>query len=394
MDNYISTVLSKIKDGKTKSDIQAELEDHYNERVEYYTRIGYDRETAEEKANAHFGEDAEIVGEQIDKINGKSYKITILFTVINVLFLPVYWAALFIGNSDSVILSTAFQLLFFIELLVALRKKSVFLVCINLAFFVFYVIRFEVLTLPSMLIFKAFKGEAGSFIGLIRHQHWLFINDKYAVCAEIIFAICIVLSIFTAILCVRFRKSKYRKRNIKQEKALKLSLIILSFFACAVIAFAAFYPSEEYVGEWKSLQGVYVVESDEKIDPREINEYTYIQNYLELYWYGEEAISAYNTFVDYSLQIDETEERFDEDSMIYESNYTLQGKFQSTKKYVCVIPVYDFLDSAEPIPVFDDCVWVDASKGCVFESEWCSTNAKYEIEILPKEETLVTDYGK
>ena len=383
MENYISTVLNKIKDEKVKADIQAELEDHYNERVEYYTRIGYDKETAEAKANAHFGEDAEIVGEQIDKINGKSNRINILFIVINAVYLPFYWIALFMENTYMVNASAAFVLLFFIELLVALRKKSLFLVCVDLFFFVFYFIRYEITAPLSMLMYKSLKGEAGNFIRLICHLDWIFTNEKYADCSFIIFAICISLSIFTAILCVRFRKSKYRKRNIRQEKALKISLILFIAIVCATIAFVASYPREEYVGEWKCLQGVYVVESDEKLDPREINSYTY--HYLRISWYSEEADEGYyNEFSDYGLQIDEIAEQFDEDSTIYYSNYTLYGEFQPTKKYVCVIPVYDFLNSKET-PVFDDYFWVETSESYFFESERDSTNTKYEIKVLPQE---------
>ena len=87
--NYISTALSKIKNNTVKAAAQSELEDHYNERVSHYILIGYDEETAKAKANEVFGDDAEIVGEQMDQLNGNHKFRYAVFAVVNVLLIII-----------------------------------------------------------------------------------------------------------------------------------------------------------------------------------------------------------------------------------------------------------------------------------------------------------------
>lgn len=72
---YIKEVLSQI-DGKAYlNEIKTELENHIDDRKEYYTNAGYDSEIAEEKAVEHMG-DAEDIGEEMNMLyNYKKHKI-------------------------------------------------------------------------------------------------------------------------------------------------------------------------------------------------------------------------------------------------------------------------------------------------------------------------------
>ena len=236
--NYISTVLSKIKDGKTKSDIQAELEDHYNERVEYYTRIGYDTETAEEKANAHFGDEAEIVGEQIALLSGNHKLKYAVFAVVNVLlislgvisFLKLEFPATALGEFVSVL----FIVLCLVELLIALKNKSVFLSAINVANSILFGVLFWNGALVYYFFYLLISGNADEYVEII--------NLIIFVLRTIFWVSCVVLSVFTTVLCVKFKKCKFKKHNIRQEKIVRIALcsllIIVLFVVICLIAFS------------------------------------------------------------------------------------------------------------------------------------------------------------
>ena len=77
-----------------------------------------------------------------------------------------------------------------------------------------------------------------------------------------------------------------------------------------------------------------------------------------------------------------SQEQYDEDVEIYYTNSELLGEFQPTKKYVCVVPVYN--SGME----FSEYYWVETSEEYVFESERDSSHTKYEIKILPKEDNI------
>ena len=393
MDNYISTVLNKIKDEKVKAEIQAELEDHYNERVEYYTRIGYDKETAKEKANAHFGENAEIVGEQIALIN-KNHKFfscflaianIIVFCIPHVYLLTVF---LLFGNFSTSFgpfyISLGVSVFCFVELLIALRERAWYLSCISAFNLILLSLFYKGYSPFVFCIYKALKGQLNSFVDLIYNFEWACSSKGIYAFFIAFYMFCIALSIFSMILIVKFKKCKFGKKNLKQENALKVLIITLIFLLLVCIVFVSFYPQDRDYSNLKSLDGVYVVESDEMMDPQEVSDYNH--NHLYVQWSlwddTQEAYDNNNTFVSYDLKEKETTERYDEDVIIIYTESDLLGVFQPTKKYVCVIPIYN--GAAK----FSEYYWVETSEEYVFESERDSTHIKYEIKVLAKEDTI------
>ena len=390
MENYISTVLNKIKDGKVKADIEAELEDHYNERVEYFVRIGYDKETAEAKANAHFGEDAEIVGEQIALVNKKDSLLNVILAIINVglllfpvvLFVPILFFTSEYGFTSYgafvfAILVTVFS---FVELLVALKNKSSFLSGFSIVNFFLLGLFYLGYSPIVFCIYKILKGEAGVFVDLINNNYWRCSNIPVYVLCVAFYLLCIALSKFAGILINRFKECSFSKQNLKHEKALKIVLIALILLSLVCLVFISSYPYDIDNSEYESLDGVYVIESDEMIPPYNVNNNN--RYYLSVHWdWGNEpdAHATSESFVYYDLFEDEITDRQDKD--IYYTNYTLYGTFLPTKKYVCVIPIYSKAN-------FDEYYWVETSEEYVFESESDSARLKYEIKVLPKEDSI------
>ena len=224
MENYISTVLNKIKDGKVKAEIQAELEDHYNERVEYYTRIGYDKETSEEKANAHFGEDAVIVGEQIALLGKDSRLKYGMFAIVSTLLIAFGFFNIlnnfeFPTSAIGEFISVLLILLCLIELLVALKNKSVFLSGINIASCALFGVLFWNRGFAYYFVYLLISGKADEYVEII--------NVIIFVLRAVFWITCIALSVFTTALCVKSKKCEYKKHNIRQEKIVRIALFLL-----------------------------------------------------------------------------------------------------------------------------------------------------------------------
>lgn len=55
-DEYVIKAVSKIKNANAKNEVSTELELHIADRIQYYKEIGYDEETAAQKAVEHMGD--------------------------------------------------------------------------------------------------------------------------------------------------------------------------------------------------------------------------------------------------------------------------------------------------------------------------------------------------
>lgn len=66
-EEYISAVMDQISSKKKRTFIKREIEDHIDDRIEYYTDCGYDADTALQKAVEHMGDPKE-AGEEFDRV--------------------------------------------------------------------------------------------------------------------------------------------------------------------------------------------------------------------------------------------------------------------------------------------------------------------------------------
>ena len=389
MENYISTVLNKIKDEKVKADIQAELEDHYNERVEYYTRIGYDKETAEAKANAHFGNEAELVGEQLDSINRKNMRTNMIFTVVSILLFALMSIFLLAGTVFNTLYANTvvgifFLLLFMslalIELFVALRNKSAFLACLGALGTAFFAFLFMGYSPVIFFYYKLFKGDTSKFVDLLNYD-WKCANTAVNVVCVLFYLFCIGLFIYAAILAVKFQQCKYKKRHIKREKWLKWIAVLMFILAMPSIVLSLIAP--EYM--FNEISGFYIIESDEMLDPYKIENDK--QNYLGINLDLGRAylvVNGENSFVNTDL-FKEYTNIYDDDTDVVYDTLIVCGEFQPTKKYVYMIPANNY--GSNYSTYFDDYELIETSQEYEFISDFYrdpSALVQYKIRILPR----------
>ncbi|MCH5316449.1 MAG: hypothetical protein J1E05_00610 [Eubacterium sp.] len=389
--NYISTVLSKIKDDKIKEDIQAELEDHYNERVEYYTLIGYDKETAETKANEHFGDEAEIIGEQLDSINTKSFAAIVVFTFISALFFwgvllcSIGWSMFDVSFSSSFVgnvLLLLFLPICLADIAVGLRNKSAFLSAMGFIGIVELTIIFKGFSSIIFCIYKLISGDGGRLLDLLLNYDWQSTSIVIKVLGILFPAFCIGLHIYAVWLINLFRLCKYRKRHIRQEKNLKITAVVTAVLLLFLLVIICVTPAKNS-GKYISLSGIYVIESDEMIDPADVEDYD--QNFLEIDWDYDNGLlkETVDSFVDSNL-FNAYINDLDDDADVVYNTYIMYGEFQPTKKYVCVVPIVGIGYKED----FDKAVWYDTSKETLIVSDNYNTNGsivQYKVKILPRE---------
>lgn len=119
---YVERVLSHIGKGNARAELKYELESHVDERCSYFQSLGYDEETALEKAEEAMG-DPDIAGEQFYlQIKGEKRKnalyvfIAIATALLNLLFYALPQDSLFFGSIYDFCLS---EFWVFVESIVA-----------------------------------------------------------------------------------------------------------------------------------------------------------------------------------------------------------------------------------------------------------------------------------
>lgn len=162
--DYINRVVMPISDEAAKNETALEIRAHLEERIEFYKEIGYDDETAEEKAVEDMG-DPEPVGASLSKLHPKGRVITAVLAVLPMLLLgAVVWFAWFFSVDDRLMGTGFLETLWFGGLLglshMGKRRNSRVLCAIPLVLFctvgwwIWGLIFFEetILCSPSILI--------------------------------------------------------------------------------------------------------------------------------------------------------------------------------------------------------------------------------------------------
>jgi len=392
MKNYVLTVISKIKKENTKNAVRAELEDHYYERISYYMDIGYDEKTAKIKADEVMGDNAELVGEQLDTINNNYRTVSVLFVLVNLislLFLALY--NLFSEEPTTAAIytaSTAFIIISLIEMYMGVKYKLSFISLITAANFV---LSFFMMKGYVPFVFSAFKllnGESRYLVNLMCNHNWMCTNQFIYGLSIVFIVICICLSAFSAVLILKFNKMSLGKRNLKQESAVKSVLIFLIIIIAAVFIFYCFLIYDDYQNyEMKdAFEGVYVIESDEKVNPESIEEDDYNFLFIHFDWSHEDA-HDYNEAFYYCDVYTDYIVTSETDADIKCQRDILYGEFQPTKDYVMVVPVWWDYSSNVRYCDFSNSEWRSTSDEFIEESdEFLRSNIilKYKIKIFEK----------
>ncbi len=106
-ENYLRDAVSQIENEADRLAVERELSLHIDERTKYYQEIGYDDETAAQKAVEQMGE-PELVAPAFSKLHpkGRVWTAVLAILFLFVLLFFFYWPGIIFWNSDGQILAT------------------------------------------------------------------------------------------------------------------------------------------------------------------------------------------------------------------------------------------------------------------------------------------------
>lgn len=419
MKNYISAVLSRINNKNYGKAIEAELQGHLQDRIDYYVNAGCDPETAVKKANEHMGETAELVGDQLNSM--KKSKLTIFLTIILILLSTVFIVELCgytIFSRESILssrlglsMSSVCLLLAFINLFVAVViKKNILALSASFMFLLHGIASCGFV--PVVFYFcELVKGKRKYFSDFFHLFIWkcdnVFIN---AFCILFIVA-CFMFSICVFFHIYKFNKLKNGKNFYRNEKCLKIIVIVFMAFITFINVMVIYYQPayQNDFSKQETYVGLYILESDEKVNPQNIKYHT---NYIRFYSY--DYCQASNIFIDGIDYSDEElyDEYREEPYTYYTSCNTeykkyddwsgdvlyltgnISAEFKTDKKYVMILPMLSKEDAEEiygsiELPDYSQGEWLEVSKGITVktgdrEYKYNRAILEYELTIIPK----------
>lgn len=385
MKDYVSSVLNKIQNKNSKMLISEELQSHIDDRIEYYIDAGYDEETAKAKANANMGDNAELVGEQLNVIhqNNKFLSISVVivnvvmlaFLCITVLFSIEYdgdWASFLCltGSADYYFL-TGFIIITLAQLYLSLKYKS--MVCILGALFNF--LCYGVMTkgyIPAVFSFyKIVKGEIKSFAYFTNYYTVKLENKAVGILSIGFLIACAVLALMCLFVIFRFLKAQYSFKTVKFERILKYSVLAVLLITSIVFLYTGYViencsENKNYNG---TFDGVYVIESDETVNPECVENYDYNYFYVHFDWSCEDVHDYNQTFEykeDEEIELITSYEFYIKDEHDVSCKIdSVYAEFRPTKKYVMVVPVFEDLNGSnydEHFPDFSKGEWLDTAE--------------------------------
>ncbi|MCH5320943.1 MAG: hypothetical protein J1E36_04225 [Eubacterium sp.] len=130
-EEYINEVLSCIKSKNKKALIKSELSNHIDDRIEYYTEIGYDEETALKKAIDKMG-NANDTGTKLNNLHNERKSI-----ILSIFFLVIFIVGMIIASVRfyyfAIISSDPVELTYF-GYIISLLTFASGMLCYNIAF--------------------------------------------------------------------------------------------------------------------------------------------------------------------------------------------------------------------------------------------------------------------
>ena len=176
---YINTILEQIDSKSVKREIEREITAHIDDREQYYREIGYDDETAAQKAMEHMGS-PEAAADGFAKVHKKSRRVTVALTVLTLLssafvFMCFWLIIIFANGNDSTMglgIAEAMFLMYVIGLSVIGKRINSQLVCsvaiidfviLYFFYFLFVIVEFNFNELCSRIVLKLACLLTGDF---------------------------------------------------------------------------------------------------------------------------------------------------------------------------------------------------------------------------------------
>lgn len=418
MKDYLSVVLSKIKSSRQRNLIEQELQGHIDDRIAYYIDAGYDKEFAVAKANEHMGETAELVGDQLNSLHKSKFStiIVVLFVFINLGVFHLLWQLFFFRSSDEWVIneeigfaiSSFYMLIVFLELFIAQKIRRSFLAFSCSAMCMFHGL-FTLGYVPAVFCFYEIIVGKGGSLGELLSTYPFVCGSIVAYTLSVIFIVgSCMLSWFSAIQIKKFNNLEYGRNFYKYDKIIKITSLVLITLVLCVSAFSlkAMYAGRDDYLKIDSCEGFYLIESDEIVNPEDIEDYDDKKIKYDYQLFAKDYIE--DECVSYRAQYGCKEFDDNWDKEAYEKNYPIKNcdfqrqylkyddmnqavkyrtdkmfaDFYTDKKYVMIVP---FGDDA----YFDKGEWIEVSKETVVKTadrEFRHEGGflEYEITIIPK----------
>lgn len=418
MKDYINIVLSKINK-RQRELIAAELKGHLDDRINYYVNAGYDTATAIEKANEHMGETPELVGEQLEAMHTSVYK-NLCKNIVGLFNLCALAVMAFVFLADrgfeSFVTFGRFYfcsfllVLIYSELLFSIKWKSLFFSISSLFMLVFYSIFTNGYNLSVFALYEIITGKSKAFIDMLSVFVCKIDSMPVYIGGELFAIFSVLLSIMLLLHIIKFRLLKNGKNYYKREKIIKIAVYVLIAFVISVTSITFVITRQNTASTMQYVDGFYFVESNEKVDPKTIENFdkNRIEFVTELFE-PEPVLETYHESYDEEIGLAKKPEfklylnnsviasaDYRTDFMYYDDlnsdcsykTYSISADFYTDKKYIMIVPFETILgeNGREYKPDFKNPEWIDVSDGTAIESDreysYYGVIIKYKIKLF------------
>ena len=300
IDEYIEKSSQKIGGKKRRLEFQREIRSHLEDRIEFYTAAGWDRETAIQKTLDRMG-DPKTVGDSMGRVHNNTASVVfdVIFTVLCIPLAYILFFALIISSTgdgySNICYSDYIWELFLVFIIPAFmlfanrkgRHKTVMWIfyLFSTGYMVFRMIENHFCSYNLFLLYFIASGHRTE-LDLIKYSYM-----RYNGITLTVISIVIILAFWsaeTAILVNSYYadghtdKGAVKRRTVYRKFFSVIFAVAVSFNAVSHIAgfnadpFAIWKEGEE--DEFYAYSGIYVISSDEIKDFDELNynEYEFI----------------------------------------------------------------------------------------------------------------------
>lgn len=269
VEDYLDSVIPQKISKSTKAEIRAEIEAHIYDRADFYIEIGYDEDTAFEKAVEHMGEGEEVRFEFESIYEDSTRKAVLLF--VSSLFVDLLAVILGFGGAVVWALSSDNVMYFTFEsLLVSACVACFSFFTIHYAYMYNQPKKLKAIGFANMImsLFNAFANSVYyplAFL-LIEAFYDLFIVDEghYFGDRNLSLIISVPVCILSFVLYLKLEKAKVesRRRKISFQKLFGIYAV-----AFTVVCTAGWYICNTPVSEYFNHSGVADMVEEQLIEP-------------------------------------------------------------------------------------------------------------------------------
>ena len=320
---YINTILEYVDGKAVKREIKKELSAHIDDREQYYRDIGYDDETAAQKAMEHMGS-PEAAADGFSKVHQKSRIFTVILAVLSLLLTVIifrpFWIFFWIGFLEKYVvigggILEAIVLMYVMVLSIIGKRRNSWFICfiaiVNFAMtyglylFGSLFLDDSLSTFCSHIVFKLACLLTLDFESLSTVAQVDVVDvAPYLICLSIVFfvAIFILLVLVFVSVCMLKRPTYSLKKKQFSRKVFKAQNRMLIFLAATLLVFPLFWSFDKDADVTlkvpENVDSVIIAQSDTPCSISEIpTEDMMIVYDLDGWYFGAEVLGLDNNKV-------------------------------------------------------------------------------------------------